>query len=214
MNAVLYARVSSREEEQKGYSIDAQRKLIRAFALKNGLEIVREFVDVESAKNPGRREFGEMVKFLKSFRNCRTILVEKTDRLYRNLEDSVLLEKLDIEIYFVKTGTVLSKNAKAQTKFMHGIEVVSAKYYSDNLREEVIKGMREKAEQGLYPGRAPFGYRNNRADRTVEIHPENSQIVKRIFERYATGNLPLTELRKEIRKETGKTLAAATCIAY
>jgi len=138
INAVMYARVSSREQEQEGYSIDAQRKLIRTFASKSCFEIIHEFVDVESAKNPGRREFGKMVEFLKSCRNCRTILVEKTDRLYRNFEDSVLLEKLDIEIHFVKTGTVLSKNAKAQTKFMHRIEVVSAKYYSDNLREEVI----------------------------------------------------------------------------
>jgi DNA invertase Pin-like site-specific DNA recombinase len=62
-----------------------------------------------------------------------------------------------LEIHFVKTGTILSKNARAQTKFMHGIEVVQSKFYSDNLSEEVIKGMREKAEQGTYPGRAPFG---------------------------------------------------------
>jgi hypothetical protein len=67
--------------------------------------------------------------------------------------------------------------------------------------------MREKAEQGMYPGRAPLGYRNNRANRSIEIHPENAAIVKRIFERYATGNFPLAELRKQIRKETGKTIA-------
>ena len=89
---------------------------------------------------------------------------------------------------------------------MHGIEVVSAKYYSDNLREEVIKGMREKAEQGIYPGRAPFGYRNNRLTRTIEIHPENSNIVKRIFELYATGQHSLDTLRERIRTEFGKTI--------
>ncbi len=90
---------------------------------------------------------------------------------------------------------------------MHGIEVVSAKYYSDNLREEVMKGMREKAEQGIYPGRAPFGYRNNRLTRTIEVHPENSEIVKRIFELYATAKFSLITLRKQIRMEFGKTMA-------
>ncbi len=206
MQAVIYARVSSREQEQEGYSIQAQLRLLHAYAAKNGFEVVREFIDIETAKTVGRKEFGEMVKFIAKSLNCRTILVEKTDRLYRNFEDSVRLEKLDIEIHFVKTGNILSKNAKAQTKFMHGIEVASAKYYSDNLREEVIKGMREKAEQGIYPGRAPFGYRNNRLTRTIEIHPENSEIVRRIFELYATGKHSLDTLRKQVRVEFGKTI--------
>jgi len=137
----------------------------------------------------------------------RVVLVEKTDRLYRNFEDQITLEKLDSEIHFVKTGSILSKSAKAQTKFMHGIEVVSAKYYSDNLREEVIKGMREKAEQGIYPGHAPFGYRNNRQRRDIEIHPENSEIVRAIFELYASGKYPLIQLRKEIRNRFEKVLS-------
>jgi DNA invertase Pin-like site-specific DNA recombinase len=204
--AVLYARVSSRDQEQEGYSIQARLKLLRSYAAKNGFEVVREFIDIETAKTVGRKEFGEMVKFIAKSMDCRTILVEKTDRLCRNFEDSVRLEKLDIEIHFVKTGNILSKNARAQTKFMHGIEVVSAKYYSDNLREEVIKGMREKAEQGIYPRRAPFGYRNNRLTRTIEIHPENSEIVKRIFELYATGEHSLDTLRKQVRTEFGKTI--------
>jgi site-specific DNA recombinase len=207
--AVIYARVSSREQEQEGYSIPAQLKLLRAYASKNGFEITEEFVDVETAKTIGRKAFGEMADFLKRSRNCRTVLVEKTDRLYRNFDDSVFLEKLDIEIHFVKTGNVLSKNAKAQTKFMHGIEVVSAKYYVDNLREEVIKGMREKAEQGIFPGHAPFGYVNNRVTRAIDIHAEDSEIVKVIFETYATGRYSLSELRKYVIAQTGRKIARA-----
>ena len=147
-----------------------------------------------------------MLRFLETSKNCNTVLVEKTDRLYRNFEDQVYLEKLGAEIHFVKTGSVLSKNAKAQTKFMHGIEVVSAKYYVDNLREEVIKGMREKAEQGGFPGHAPFGYINNQISREIDLHPEESLVVKRIFELYATGTHPLTILRRDIKAEFGKNL--------
>jgi len=73
--AVIYARVSSREQQQEGYSIDAQLKLARSFAAKNGFEIEQEFVDVESAKSMGRREFGNMVAFLRRSKTCRTILV-------------------------------------------------------------------------------------------------------------------------------------------
>ena len=204
--AVLYARVSSREQEQEGYSIPAQLRLLREYAAKHAFTIAQEFRDVETAKTTGRRAFGQMLEFLEHSRSERIVLVEKTDRLYRNFEDQLALEKLDAEIHFVKTGSVLSKNAKAQTKFMHGIEVVSAKYYSDNLREEVIKGMREKAEQGGFPGHAPFGYRNNRATREIEIDSENSAIVRSIFELYASGKYPLTELRKAIRERFGKTI--------
>jgi site-specific DNA recombinase len=85
------------------------------------------------------------------------------------------------------------------------MQLVLARNYIENLREEVQKGMRQKAEEGIYPGRAPFGYRNNKADRTIEVHPENASAVVRIFELYATGQYSLLELRAVVRKETGKT---------
>ncbi len=204
--AIIYARVSSREQEQEGYSIPAQRKLLKNYAEKNGFGVLREFVDVETAKTTGRKAFGEMVEFLKKSKNCRTILVEKTDRLYRNFDDSVLLEKLGVEIHFAKTGEIISKDAKAQVIFMHDIGVAQARYYSRNLREEVIKGMREKAEQGIYPGHAPFGYVNNRATREIDVFSEEAIIVKRIFGLYATGKFPLSVLRKAIKDEFGKAL--------
>ncbi len=207
--AVLYARVSSREQQQEGYSIEAQVKLLRSYAAKNGMEIVRDFIDIESAKVSGRKAFGEMLGFLGDSKNCSTVLVEKTDRLSRNFEDEVSLNRLDLEVHFVKTATVLSKHARAQTKFMHGIELVSSKYYSDNLREEVMKGMHEKASQGIFPAKAPFGYRNNKATRTIEVHPENSLVVKRMFALYASGAYTLATLAKTIQREMGKKISKA-----
>src|SRR5437879_13870347 len=102
-----------------------------------------------------------MVKFLKIHRDCRIILVEKTDRLYRNLRDAVTLEDLDVEIHLVKEGQVISKDAKSQTKLIHGMHLVLARHYIENLREEVNKGMREKAEQGIYLSHPPLGSRKN-----------------------------------------------------
>src|ERR1017187_164191 len=85
--AVLYARVSSKEQEKDGFSIPAQQKLLRQYALDNGVLVAHEFTDVETAKRSGRSGFTEMLTFLKRNSTCRAILVEKTDRLYRNLED-------------------------------------------------------------------------------------------------------------------------------
>src|SRR3954468_11896943 len=84
--AVLYFRVSSEEQEKEGYSIPSQQKLLRGYAHTSRFKIVREFVDVETAKRAGRAGFGEMLAFLKRSPACRTIVVEKTDRLYRNLK--------------------------------------------------------------------------------------------------------------------------------
>src|SRR5262245_57631255 len=87
--ALFYARVSSRDQEKEGFSIPAQLKLLRDYAQVNNLVLVREFVDVETAKQTGRTGFGEMVDFLRETPSCRDVLVEKTDRLYRNLKDWV-----------------------------------------------------------------------------------------------------------------------------
>ena len=87
---------------------------------------------------------------------------------------------------------VISKDAKTQAKLIHGINLVLARNYSENLREEVKKGMREEASQGIYPGRAPFGYRNNKTDRTIEIDPADSPIVLRLMDLYTTGAHTLT----------------------
>src|SRR5579872_5532212 len=165
ISAVIYARVSSKDQEREGYSIPAQLKLLREYALKNNLHVVREFIDVESAKIAGRQQFGEMLRFFKAESSCRTLIVEKTDRLYRNFRDYLTLEDLGVEIHLAKEGQIINKDSKSQAKFMHGIQVLMARNYIDNLREEVCKGMREKAEQGIYPSRPPMGYRNNKEGR-------------------------------------------------
>ncbi len=99
--AVAYARVSSKEQEKEGFSIPAQLKLLKDYAAREGIFVVQEYVDVETAKQTGRASFGEMVAFLKASPRTRIILVEKTDRLYRNLKDWVMLDELDVDIHLV-----------------------------------------------------------------------------------------------------------------
>jgi len=109
--------------------------------------VVLEYVDVETAKQTGRTAFGEMVDYLKAHPAVRVMLVEKTDRLHHNLKDWGTVDELDVEIHFPKEGVVLSRESRSSEKFMHGIKVLMAKNYIDNLSEEARKGMQEKAEQ-------------------------------------------------------------------
>ncbi len=204
-NSVLYARVSSDRQEKEGFSIPAQIKLLREYASKNNLKIVGEFVEAETAKKAGRTQFNNMITYLKKHKSVKTILVEKTDRLYRNLKDYVTIDELEnIEIHFVKEGQILSENSRSQDKFMHGIRVLMAKNYIDNLSEEIKKGLNEKAEQGYYPHKAPFGYINKilpSKKRIIVVDPETAPYIKRAFDLYATGRQTYVSLAKRLTED-------------
>jgi len=85
---------------------------------------------------------------------------------------------------------------------MHGIKVLMAKNYIDNLSEETRKGMQEKAEQGLWPTMAPLGYRNVAGPdgkRIIVTDPDVAPIVSKLFEWYATGQCSLREAARKAR---------------
>ena len=112
------------------------------------------------------------------------------------------LDELEVESHFPKEGVVLSRKSRSLEKFMHGIKVLMAKNYIDNLSEEARKGMQEKAEQGIWPTVAPLGYRNVAGPdgkKIIEPDPETAPIIARLFEWYATGSLSLREAAKKVR---------------
>lgn len=200
--AVIYARVSSKEQEREGYSIPAQIKLLQEYAAKNNLKTAKEFIDSETAKKSGRTNFNEMLKFIKKNKDTNIILVEKTDRLYRNFKDYVLLDEFKgLEVHLVKEGSILSENSRSHDKFIHGIKVLMAKNYIDNLGEEVKKGFLEKAEQGNYPTKPPYGYK--RVDsKNIVIDIETAPYIKRAFELYSQGNMSMKRVVNQL-SDTG-----------
>ena len=201
-HAVIYARVSSKEQEKEGFSIPAQLKLLNEYASANNLAVLQKYVDVETAKQTGRAAFGEMIAYLKAHPAVRVMLVEKTDRLYRNLKDWVTVDELDVEMHFPKEGVVLSRKSRSSEKFMHGIKVLMAKNYIDNLSEEARKGMQEKAEQGIWPTKCPLGYRNiTRPDgkKIIATDPPIAPLIAKLFEWYAHGDISLKEAARKAR---------------
>src|SRR5262249_13697288 len=202
IHAVIYARVSSKEQEKEGFSIPAQLKLLKEYAAAQGFTVAQEYVDVEKPKQPGSAAFGEMIAEWNGQPAVRTLLVEKTDRLHRILKDWVTVDDLEVEIHFPKEGVVLSRDSRSSEKFMHGIKVLMAKNYIDNLSEEARKGQQEKAEQGIWPTFAPLGYRNvagTDGKKIIEPDPDSAPIITRLFEWYATGTLSLKEAAEEAR---------------
>jgi hypothetical protein len=142
--AVIYARVSSKEQEKEGFSIPAQLKLLKEYAAANGFAVAQEYVDVETAKQTGRAAFGDMVAYLKAHPSVRVMLVEKTDRLYRNLKDWVTVDELNVEMHFPKEGVVLSRESRSSEKFMHGIKVLMAKTTSTTSPKKPARACRRR----------------------------------------------------------------------
>src|SRR5262249_33747094 len=103
----------------------------------------------------GRTNFEAMLRFFKTHPDVRVLLCERTDRLYRNLKDWVTTDDLDIEIHFVKEGVEISRESKSAEKFMHGIKVLMAKNYIDNLSEKPARACAKNASKADIPVRHP-----------------------------------------------------------
>ena len=83
---------------------------------------------------------------------------------------------------------------------MHGIKVLMAKNYIDNLSEEARKGMQEKAEQGIWPTKTPLGYRNVMGPdgkKIIAIDPVIAPLISKLFEWYACGDISLKEAARK-----------------
>lgn len=207
IKAVIYARVSSKEQEETGYSLDAQEQLLRDAANQKGFEVVEVYRVAESASGGAtRRVFLKMLEFAAK-EGVSVILCEKIDRLTRNLKDAALasdwvLAKEGREIHFVKESFVVSKNTRAHENLMWDMKVAMARYYTNNLSEEVKKGQTAKLAAGHYPSRAPLGYKTvgEQGKKVQVIDTEKAFLVKEMFDLYATGNYSIVQLTKEINR--------------
>ena len=174
MKAILFCRVSSKEQEETGYSLPAQEKFLREYGEKNNLEIEKVFAISESASgHTQRKTFNEMTKFIRE-NKIPAMVVETTDRLTRNFADVPTIDKwvMDEEtnqIHLVKEGCILHRNSKSHEWFMWRVKVATAEYYVRLLSENVRKGQKEKIAQGWLPTRPPIGYKTE-GEKGLKIH--------------------------------------------
>ncbi len=217
--AVIYARVSSKEQEDAGYSLDAQVTLLEAYGQKNEIAIKKIFKISESASGKQiRKTFNEMLDYA-SKNNVLTILCEKIDRLTRSPKDAGIIsdwitENTEREIHFVKESFILNKNTKAHESLVWNMKVAIARFYIDNLSEEVKKGQKEKIAQGEFPQRAKAGYKTigEKGRKSHVIDEVMGPLMARTFELYATGNYSLKAITETITKEGLRSVAGGKIV--
>jgi site-specific DNA recombinase len=184
----LYARKSTEDDDHQIMSIEAQLFELREYARRENLEILREFTESKSAKKPGRELFNEMITIIETSKEPLGIISWHPDRLARNSVDGGKI------IYLVDTERIVSLRFPTfwfeptpQGKFMLQVAFGQSKYYSDNLVENINRGIRQKVRRGEWLTKAPFGYINNPKTRNIEPHPVKSRIIIKAFEEYAKG---------------------------
>jgi len=209
---ILYCRVSSKEQEDKGYSLEAQEKLLKDYAGRNDFSIAKIYKISESASGKLiRKTFSEMLVYVKK-NGFNILLVEKIDRLTRNLRDAAIIsdwinEDEKHEIHFVKENFVVNRNTRAHENLVWDMKVAIARFYTNNLSEEVKKGQKAKLESGWMPQRPCLGYKTigDKGHKTQIIDEKIAPLIKEAFELYASGNYSLKFLAEVMYDEGLKT---------
>ncbi len=202
---VAFARVSSKAQEDEGYSLDAQLKLIHKYCKVSGLNVVAEFRISETAsKHEQRKVFREMLTSANKH-NAAHLVVEKTDRLTRNMRDAVVVDDwLEADekrrLHMVKEGLVVHKRARSDERLMWNIYLAFARKQVDNLREEAMKGWAEKLTQGWMPALPPHGYKTV-AENAKKIHiidEEKAPVIQRMFRFYLEPGQTVKTVKAEL----------------
>ena len=202
MEAIIFARVSTQEQAQEGYSVDNQISRLTDYCKRNGFQIIETFRVAESSSKDEKKEFNRMIKFAKTRRHKVAIVVDKVDRLNRSVKDLPKLEELmstnKAELHFLDIGR-LDSDANTTQKLMLRIMTTIGNTYTDNLSDYGKRTYKHKVENGECPGPAPIGYLNTRNEQgkaTVIIDPVRGLLVAKIFKMYSTGTYSLGDLQK------------------
>ena len=194
----LYIRKSTDEDDRQVLSLESQETELRELAEKENLTIIDTFRESQTAKEPGRAIFNNMLDRIEKG-EADGILSWHPDRLARNSVDGgKIIFLIDNEkIRFLKFPTFWFE-ATPQGKFMLNIAFGQSKYFVDNLSENTKRGLRQKLRRGEMPGYAPLGYLNDLQKHTMIKDPERFRLVRKIFDLYSTGNYSLKSLRDKI----------------
>ena len=185
----MYVRKSTDEEDRQVLSLDAQVVELQQYAVRENLDVIETFIEKRTAKVPGRPVFdGMMDQIEHGLPHPVGIIGWHPDRLSRNSVDGGrLIYLLDPgKLSDLKFPTFAFDNSPSG-KFFLAIGLSNAKYYVDNLSENIKRGYRQKLRIGEWPGPKPYGYLYDHRLRNIVPHAEQAKVVVEIFKQYASG---------------------------
>ena len=209
-----YKRVSTAMQID-GYSLDAQRARMKAYADFNDYEIVGEYEDAgKSGKSiEGRLQFRQMMEDVKSGKdNISYVLVFKLSRFGRNAADVLstlqVMQDFGVNLICVEDGIDSSKDAG---KLMISVLSAVAEIERENIRVQTMEGRIQKAREGKWNGGfAPYGYQL--VNGKLEINEEEAVAVRTIYDQYVNTDIGSNGISKylenhgirKIQRQNGK----------
>ncbi|WP_432650351.1 recombinase family protein [Huintestinicola sp.] len=210
-----YTRVSTAMQID-GYSLDAQKARMKAFADYNGYEIVEEYEDAgKSGKSiEGRLQFNQMMEDIKSGKDgVSYVLVFKLSRFGRNAADVLstlqVMQDFGVNLICVEDGIDSSKDAG---KLMISVLSAVAEIERENIRVQTMEGRIQKAREGKWNGGfAPYGYKLINGE--LVINEEEAEAIRVIYNQYVNTNTGANGIAKyledhgihKIIRQNGKT---------
>ncbi|NNV53875.1 recombinase family protein [Limnovirga soli] len=202
--AVLYCRVSTKEQVEEGNSLASQEKNCREYAIKNGFEVIATFIEQgESAKTANRTELQKLLTFCAVRKNnIHAVIAYKIDRISRNTDDysqiRILLKRYGVEI---KSTSEFFENTPAG-RFMENIIANVAQFDNDVRTERSVGGMKDAMREGRYVWQAPIGYSNVRIHGKATITQNTlAPVIRQCFEEIAKNTNTAEDVRAMMIKK-------------
>ena len=204
-NVILYTRVSTDEQAEKGFSLRDQLDKLERHSKSNGYTVVKHFQDDISAKTFNRPEFDKLLAFIKSNKGLvKKLLVVKFDRFSRDLEGALVmitkLRSLGVEVEAIEQplDDTIPENLLMKAIYLAAPQVENARRSLNT-----FNGMRKALKEGRWVSTAPIGYKNARdiLNKPIVVFSKDEPLVKKAFELFATGLWDIDALRKEMNKK-------------
>lgn len=203
--AVIYTRVSTKEQADNNASLSIQKKYCEQYAEKLELSVVQYFGGThESAKSDDRKEFQKMLAFVRRNKDIACIIVYSFDRFSRTGASGVyIVEQLNKKGIDVKSATQEVDSSTSSGEFQRDVLFAFGKFDNGLRRDKTIVGMQDKLRKGFICGSVPFGYTNTNPGRNKEpklIINEDGKLLKKAFELKAKYDLTHVEITDRLKK--------------
>lgn len=227
--ALIYCRVSTEEQAEKGYSLDAQERLCRSFAKNNGYKVAGVYRDEgKSGTTLDRPALKDLLSKCQEDKPISAVIVQETDRLARNTKDHLtikaLLQKAEARLISVAQPML---DDSPEGKMIDTILASVNQFQSDINSRKTQRGLQQKFDEGWWPGWAPLGYVNvavggnhdgRRARKIVKKDPEKWYLIKEGFKLYLTGRYSADHVndilyQKGLRSKSGKKLSHSIMVS-
>lgn len=203
--AVLYCRVSTTEQKERGSSLDDQEKMLINYCRDFNIEIVNIYKEDYSAKTFNRPQFKDLLTFVKKNRkDIDFVLVYKWDRFSRNMEESFkyisIFRELGVEVNATSEWIDLTIPQNLIT-----LSIYLANPQVENMirSDRTKRGMRARLKEGRWCSSIPIGYLKGRDiyDKPLmQIDKTKSSLINSLFKDFSSGNYTKMELRKKYHK--------------